>query len=100
MQAGPTWVQRVNSAHPLYVSVALSLVTGFPRTFGREGCVLRPPSLETGSFPLPTQRSCCQPVGNFLGIKVVAISLKMWEESYVIMKSLPRTKILLGISYD
>lgn len=39
-------------------------------------------------------------VGDFLGIKVVEISQKTWEESHVIMKSLTRTKVLLDISYE
>lgn len=38
--------------------------------------------------------------GDFLGIKVVEISQKTWEESHVIMKSLIRTKVLLDISYE
>lgn len=38
--------------------------------------------------------------GDFLGIKVVEISQKTWEESHVIMKSLTRTKVLLDISYE
>ena len=39
-------------------------------------------------------------VGDFLGIKVVVISQKTWEESHIIVKSLIGTKVLLDISYE